>query len=708
MRNHRKKFWKSLIFVLLCALALFAFVGCRHNEEQEPPATGDGTTEAAVTGDPIARKTFTFREIGLFARSFATADEKVAAAVPGTQGNSILVYGYGAGETTVTAYDFWGNEATFDVTVKGENDMEVRVQKFSDEKSVNVRFFGAIGSGTQDDTKAIQSAIDSLKETGGTVYFPAGEYPVSQLILHENISLMLEGRVENVKDGYTKELAQRVKNGEFAIIRHMLVNSNLILNHDPSGSGADGASNISIIGGMIDLNGAIEGGGQIDTEQLGPKAGKNMTGTCALVFSGAENLLVENVIFKDTYNGHAMQLCGARNMKVIDCMFAGFTIRSQVKGSKANIVLTRETIQVEYAHSGAIPPSSYEPGEYDYCLNTEIRGCYFGKSDISGYQMTPIGQHGQNKYPNVTGFEVCDNVFDNPYYCALRFAGMVQMKIEGNRFISNRSSGYLTGYMIEMNCHDNNVVYKGTTKGGLATNVIYSYGYEKQGCRYISIRDNEFTIENGSCKRLLHVASTSYTPGALTETQVVRQVPGTLYGRTYSGFVCVDNVIRDVDFCDNRIRIGKVTYSDFFVCLVSGRNITVSGNEINSDKSFSESFEGVNGVRASGVVNGLEAKTVLFSTKRTGSDIILKAADGSEIRFRSSADGTLRNLTLKATEGIAELKYEVDTDGNVRITVVCEGGYRFTGWQGPAGVSLTGTIAMGADMTLTALCAAVK
>ena len=116
----------------------------------------------------------------------------------------------------------------------------------------------------------------------------------------------------------------------------------------------------------------------------------------------------------------------------------------------------------------------------------------------------------------------------------------------------------------------------------------------------------------------------------------------------------------------------------------------------------------MNGVRASGVVNGLEAKTVLFSTKRTGSDIILKAADGSEIRFRSSADGTLRNLTLKATEGIAELKYEVDTDGNVRITVVCEGGYRFTDWQGPAGVSLTGTIAMGADMTLTALCAAVK
>ena len=50
----------------------------------------------------------------------------------------------------------------------------------------------------------------------------------------------------------------------------------------------------------------------------------------------------------------------------------------------------------------------------------------------------------------------------------------------------------------------------------------------------------------------------------------------------------------------------------------------------------------------------------------------------------------------------------MDTDGNVRITVVCEEGYRFTGWQGPAGVSLTGTIAMGADMTLTALCAAVK
>lgn len=44
---------------------------------------------------------------------------------------------------------------------------------------VNVRNFGAYGDGSHDDTSAIQSAIDSIKDIGGTLYFPGGRYKVT-------------------------------------------------------------------------------------------------------------------------------------------------------------------------------------------------------------------------------------------------------------------------------------------------------------------------------------------------------------------------------------------------------------------------------------------------------------------------------------------------------------------------------------------------
>ncbi|ORL15422.1 glycosyl hydrolase family 28-related protein [Prescottella equi] len=47
---------------------------------------------------------------------------------------------------------------------------------------VNVRDFGAVGNAVTDDTAAIQAAIDSLPEVGGTVYIPRGTYLISAAI----------------------------------------------------------------------------------------------------------------------------------------------------------------------------------------------------------------------------------------------------------------------------------------------------------------------------------------------------------------------------------------------------------------------------------------------------------------------------------------------------------------------------------------------
>ena len=42
--------------------------------------------------------------------------------------------------------------------------------------AISVKDFGAMGDGVTDDAPAIQAAIDSLPQTGGTVYVPAGTY----------------------------------------------------------------------------------------------------------------------------------------------------------------------------------------------------------------------------------------------------------------------------------------------------------------------------------------------------------------------------------------------------------------------------------------------------------------------------------------------------------------------------------------------------
>jgi len=46
----------------------------------------------------------------------------------------------------------------------------------------NVKRYGATGDGETDDTEAIQTAIDALGDAGGTVYFPNGEYVVSDTL----------------------------------------------------------------------------------------------------------------------------------------------------------------------------------------------------------------------------------------------------------------------------------------------------------------------------------------------------------------------------------------------------------------------------------------------------------------------------------------------------------------------------------------------
>lgn len=58
---------------------------------------------------------------------------------------------------------------------------------------VNAKAYGAVGDGATDDTSSIQSAINSLPSSGGTVRLPAGTYVISQPITIDKDAVSLEG-----------------------------------------------------------------------------------------------------------------------------------------------------------------------------------------------------------------------------------------------------------------------------------------------------------------------------------------------------------------------------------------------------------------------------------------------------------------------------------------------------------------------------------
>jgi hypothetical protein len=69
----------------------------------------------------------------------------------------------------------------------------------SDYPFYNVKDFGAVGNGTADDTTSIQNAVNTAATTGGVVYFPPGNYPISSTINMLNwVALKGEGRASKI------------------------------------------------------------------------------------------------------------------------------------------------------------------------------------------------------------------------------------------------------------------------------------------------------------------------------------------------------------------------------------------------------------------------------------------------------------------------------------------------------------------------------
>lgn len=63
----------------------------------------------------------------------------------------------------------------------------------------NVKYYGATGNGTTNDTTSIQAAIDAATTNGGSVYFPTGIYLCNTLTINTRVHLVGDGATSIIK-----------------------------------------------------------------------------------------------------------------------------------------------------------------------------------------------------------------------------------------------------------------------------------------------------------------------------------------------------------------------------------------------------------------------------------------------------------------------------------------------------------------------------
>lgn len=151
---------------------------------------------------------------------------------------------------------------------------------------INVIEYGAKGDGTTDDSSAIQSALDAVKDNGGIIYFPQGIYLLkSHVLFYSNQTLWFENGAKLLQGA--------------AI-------DNLLMSYCGSDvTEYNGTHDCVIYGGIFD-------------------GGSYTTNNTLVGIVHSKNITFENCTFKNAYGiWHNLEINSSYNVKVINCDFEG-------------------------------------------------------------------------------------------------------------------------------------------------------------------------------------------------------------------------------------------------------------------------------------------------------------------------------------------------------------------------------------------------
>lgn len=279
---------------------------------------------------------------------------------------------------------------------------------------VDVTGFGAKGDGTTDDASAIQSALDSVKNTGGIIYFPYGTYRITTAVLfYSNQTLLFA-------DGAV-------------LLRGDASLNNMMRNYNTSDiTEYNGTHDVKIIGATFDGNASYT---TISPSLLG--------------FCHAKNISIIGCKFKNAYGSwHDIEVNSSQYVLIENCEFDG-----SAKAGDGG-----ENIQLDYAGS-----SSYYPWtcnmDNTVSSRVEINSCKFYGNTVS----PAIGNHSGTASGNYVRIHDCffdtntveDNSTRKRGTIALNTGGMID--VYNNTFF-NCTKCFYTGATGNKTFHDNRVV----------------------------------------------------------------------------------------------------------------------------------------------------------------------------------------------------------------------------------------------------------
>lgn len=248
---------------------------------------------------------------------------------------------------------------------------------------ISVKDFGAVGDGVTDDASAIQDALDSLRQTGGIIFFPKGTYLITEaVIFYSNQTLWFESG---------------------AVLKQGAAINNLLHSYcESSWTAYTGTHDCLIYGGTFD------GGAYTENNTL-------------VGIAHCKNITFERCSFKNAYGTwHNLEINSSYNIKVINCDFEG----SRKTGDHG------ELIQIDAAGSSMVYPWSGTNYDGTVCKYIDIEGCIFHDDTVS----PAIGNHSDHAHSFV---RIHDCIFDGFGLAAIEFASDISdVDIHDNTFNS--------------------------------------------------------------------------------------------------------------------------------------------------------------------------------------------------------------------------------------------------------------------------------
>ena len=423
-------------------------------------------------------------------------------------------------------------------------DSNTALEKGTEISALSVKDYGAVGDGVSDDRQAIQDTIDAAAKGlgGGKVYFPEGTYLVKEIVFLRSHTHLEVHEKATILNGIN------IKNHpSIVFMTGLFTDDGDQVEWEPT-------EDISYSGGTIDMNGAL------NEERTKAKNLPLINSSGAFAIGNSKNVTISNVTFKDSYQGHAIQIAGSKNVLVDNSRFLGQALPKTMKDGQ---IISKESIQIEPLTRKGFPYALNDNGQKSE--NVTIQNSYFGKSEKSGELVTAIGTHYQTATTeNPSNIKILNNHFDNMMYAGVRFTGFTDILIKGNRF--------------DKKTKEESEHYR---ENGAALVNAYSYKNVKDVLdlnKHVTITENVFNIADAKTKAIRVAKDSADYLGKVTDITVTKNIIHNNSQNTKQPNIELLRVSNNLVVSDNIISGGK----DGIVIEESAGTITVLNNQLSN------------------------------------------------------------------------------------------------------------------------------